>query len=181
MDETIEETDDMSIVHAEFLVWVVFLEGFLPFWTCHPFIHHLENFDLVIRRLQVVRSRLLNLEGYVVVILEVFCEPHCRKVSPAELLDDHIAIYDDFSDMHRVVPTSTRLVPSDFIVFDPLVLLVEIVFLLFILFLHPIISQLEVIIGRGRRQQPVKWLGFLLLALLLGRGLFTRLLLLHFL
>lgn len=57
----------------------------------------------------------LYLECYVRVVVGIFSEPDSREVTPTELLDDHIAIYEHFPHMHRVIP-------ADFVVREALIL-----------------------------------------------------------
>ena len=52
---------------------------------------------------------LLNLHGDIAVVFEIFCEPNRGKMTPAELLDDHVSIEENFPDVNGVIP-------SDFIV-----------------------------------------------------------------
>ena len=48
---------------------------------------------------------LLNLDRYVAVVFEIFGQPDCRKVAPTELLDNNVAVKQDFANVNRVVAT----------------------------------------------------------------------------
>lgn len=51
-------------------------------------------------------SALLNFHGYIRIVFKIFCEPNSREVSPAELLDDHVSIEKNFTNMHWVVTSN---------------------------------------------------------------------------
>jgi len=62
-----------------------------------------------------VGGALLDLEGHVLVDLQVPGQPHGGEVPPPQLLNDHISVYQYLSDVGRVVP-------SDLIVRDSFIL-----------------------------------------------------------
>lgn len=76
--------------------------------------HDIKNFDLIICRLLVVGGTLLHLQSNVGVILSVPGKPNCRKVAPAEFLDNDVPVDHDFTDMHGVV--AANLVVRDSLV-----------------------------------------------------------------
>lgn len=180
VDETVEEVDHVGVVLGEFLPRVVLLECFLPLRAGHALVDHLQDLDFVVGGLQIVGGGLLYLEGHVVIVFKVLGEPDGAEMAPAELLDDHVSVEDDFADVHGVVAASIRWVPSNLVVLDALVLLIEVVLLLLLFVLDLVRGQLQVVVGGGGRGHPLLDFVFLLLGLLLGRGLFGRLLLDHF-
>ena len=66
---------------------------------------------------------LLDLHCDVVVVLEVLGQPHSREVAPAELLNDHVSLEENFAHMHRVV--AARLVVGHAFVLTAVLILVE--------------------------------------------------------
>ena len=50
----------------------------------------------------------------IVTVLEVFSKPDCREVTPPEFLDQHIPVDQDLTNM-------TRMISSNFVVFDSLI------------------------------------------------------------
>ena len=61
---------------------------------------------LVVRSLQVVRGAFHDLDCSVVSVFEVLGQPDCRKMSPAQFLDEHVTVDQNLSDMAGVVTTS---------------------------------------------------------------------------
>lgn len=68
--------------------------------------HNVKDFDFVVRRLLVVRGAFLNFQSHVSIVMRVPGEPDCRKVAPAELLNDDVPVDHDFANVHRVVATN---------------------------------------------------------------------------
>ena len=52
----------------------------------------LKNFHFVEGCLHIVWTALLNLDGNVCVVMEVFTKPHSREVSPTEFLYDYVTV-----------------------------------------------------------------------------------------
>jgi hypothetical protein len=165
VDEAVEQIYYVGVILGQFLVGVVLLQGLLPLRAHHPLMHHLEDFNLVVAGVKIVRRRLLDLEGNVVFVFEVLGEPNGGEVPPTQFLDDHIAVEDNFADMHWVVSTSLASVPSDLVVLDAFVLLVEVVLLFLVVLFDLVGGEFEVVVGRGRGDDPFELLGLLLLLL----------------
>ena len=47
----------------------------------------------------------MDLQGHVILILEVLGEPYCGEMAPPKLLQHHISIHHDLADVHRMIPT----------------------------------------------------------------------------
>jgi len=50
-----------------------------------------------------MRRTFLNFDSNICVIFEIFAQPNSRKMSPSELLYDHVSLDQDLSNMYRVV------------------------------------------------------------------------------
>ena len=82
---------------AAFLLihWIVFL---VPVYAIDPLLSkgiagdHVQNLNLIIGCLRIVRSTLLYFESDVGLIHLIASEPYRGKVAPAQLLHDHVAI-----------------------------------------------------------------------------------------
>ena len=46
---------------------------------------------------------LLHLDCNIAIVLKILCEPHSREVSPTKLLDNDVAIKQNFSNMDWVI------------------------------------------------------------------------------
>lgn len=103
--ETVEETDHVGVILIEFLTRIVRLEGSLPLRCSHFFIHHLQYFDLIIRSIQVMWGRLLDLQRHIILIPKILRQPDSGEMPPSQFLDDNVAVHDNFSDVNWVVPT----------------------------------------------------------------------------
>ena len=88
---------------ANAYVLVVLVERLEPFRVLGLTRNLLQNLDLVVGRLQVVRSGFLDLERDVRVVLEVSRKPDCREMPPAEFLDDHVSLEQHLADVDGVV------------------------------------------------------------------------------
>ena len=121
VDERVQELHSMTVFNrvAAFLLvhWIVFL---VSVYTIYPLLtegiagDHVQNLNLIIGCLRIVRSTLLDFESDVGLVHLIASEPYCGKVAPAQLLHDHVAIDQDFTDVDRVIP-------PDFVVSDALV------------------------------------------------------------
>lgn len=84
VEEGVEEIEDVAIVAIVlFLVGLVLFERFNPLGMISVTGHFLQYLNLVVGGLEVVRRALHDLDGHVVVILEVFGQPDSREVAPA--------------------------------------------------------------------------------------------------
>ena len=93
MDKTVEQLYDVTVIPCEIGFFGVSLfEGLGPVRVVDFASHFLQDFDFVIGSFEIMRSAFLNFECYVGVILEIFSEPDCGEVAPAEFLDDDISI-----------------------------------------------------------------------------------------
>lgn len=82
MDERIEQTHYMGIV-------AIFA---LPTGISVVLLDLLKNFHFIEGCLHIVWTALLNLDGNVCVVMEVFTKPHSREVSPTEFLYDYVTV-----------------------------------------------------------------------------------------
>ena len=77
----------------------------------------LENFNLIIGGLKIMGRTFHDFNSNVVPVLEIFSEPNCRKVAPAQFLHQDVSVDEDLANMAGVVA-------ADFVVFNALVLTV---------------------------------------------------------
>lgn len=89
--------------HEVLVVLVILLDGFLPGLGSPIGGYLVKNVDLVIGRFNVVLRTLLDLECYIAVVAEIFGQPHGRKMTPSEFLNDYISVEQNFSNMDWVV------------------------------------------------------------------------------
>lgn len=104
MYKCIEQAHNMRVVSA-----------LPPLLAMRDLLNLLQDLDLVEGCLHVMWRALLDLYGDVCAIFEVLAQPDCREVAPAQFLDDHVAIYQHF-------PHVDRMVPSDYIILNALIL-----------------------------------------------------------
>lgn len=86
-----------------------------PAWILMMFLDLLKDFDLIKSCFHVMRTTLLNFDGNISIVLEVFAEPDCREMSPTKFLDHNVSANENLTDVDWMVPT-------DLIVFYTLVL-----------------------------------------------------------
>lgn len=58
---------------------------------------------LIVSSLQVVRGTLLNFQRHIGIVLEILGQPHCREVTPSQLLNDDISLEEDLANMDGMV------------------------------------------------------------------------------
>ena len=73
-------------------------------------LNSLQDLHFIKSSLHVVRRALLNFDGNVGTIFEVFAEPYSREVSPSQFLNNYIATNEDLPDVDRMVPTQDVVV-----------------------------------------------------------------------
>ena len=61
------------------------------------------TFYFIVRSLEVMRGAFHDFDSDIGGILKVFSQPDSRKVSPAKLLNENIAIVENFSDVAGMV------------------------------------------------------------------------------
>lgn len=105
MNEGVQKADNMGIVSGRSL----------PAWVSMVFLYFLQDLDFVEGGLHIMWAALLNFDGHIGVVFEVLAQPHCGEMAPAQLLDDDVAVDEDFADVHGMIAT-------DLVVFDSLVL-----------------------------------------------------------
>ena len=71
-----------------------------------------------------MRRALHDFYRHIVAVLEVFGQPHRRKVAPAKLLHKHVTFGEHFSDVAGVIA-------SNFVILNPLIFAVILVIQLF--------------------------------------------------
>lgn len=78
-------------------------------------LHLLQNLHFIEGGLHVVRAAFLNLHGHISFVLEILAKPDSGEVAPSQLLNDDVAIGQNFSNMNWMVA-------SDVIVLNSLIL-----------------------------------------------------------
>ena len=119
----------MSVISGDLfsLFVLIFADWLDPFGGICQLRNFLQNFNLVIRSIKIMRGWFHDFYCHIGAEFEIFCKPNCREVSPAELLNEHVSINEDLSNMARVVA-------SNFIILDPFILAV----IFIIEFPHPL-------------------------------------------
>jgi len=69
---------------------------------------------------------LLHFDSYVTIVLEILRQPDGREVTPSELLDDNIAIEENLTDVHWMVPAN--LVVGHALILTRVLVIKEVVF-----------------------------------------------------
>ena len=90
-------------IHQVLVFRVVSFDGVVPFLAAPVLGDNIEDFHLVISRLEVMLSTFLHLDGNIAIILQVLRQPNGREVAPTELLDDYVPVKEDLTNMHRVI------------------------------------------------------------------------------
>lgn len=85
------------------IIAIVFVHGLAPLLALPVGRDLVEDLYLVVSGFQVVLSTLLHLDGNIRVELKIFGQPNCAEVAPAELLDDHIPVKENFTHVNWVV------------------------------------------------------------------------------
>ena len=102
VQETVQQLNAMTVVSSHVLelfrlLLVVLFERVEPFWL-HPVAGHLiQYFNFIKGRDEIVTGRSLNFQRYIRVILYVLSKPDGREMTPAQLLNDQIAIDEHLS------------------------------------------------------------------------------------
>lgn len=107
------------------VVLVVVRDIFVPRLTLPVLSHLVQDLDFVVSRFQVVLCTLLNLDSHVAVVFEIFCQPNRREVAPSKLLDNYIAIQQDFTHVNGVV--AANFVVRHAFIFARVIILEELV------------------------------------------------------
>ena len=78
--------------HQVLVIFVVLTDRISPFFSIPIFGNLIKNIHFVVSCLYIVLSALLNLQSNVAVEFKIFGQPNSRKVTPSELLDNHISV-----------------------------------------------------------------------------------------
>ena len=146
--ETVQQVQHMSIISVDLLRFLVFVFANWtdPFRTGWKLCDFLQNLHLVVRSIEIVRSRFHDLNSYVSSIFEILGEPHSGEVSPSQFLNEHIPVDKHFTDVARVVS-------ANLVIFNAFVLTV----VFFVELLDPVFE----ILGMGVNFFPfANWEGF---------------------
>uniref|UniRef100_A0A7S3MXH3 Uncharacterized protein n=1 Tax=Strombidium inclinatum TaxID=197538 RepID=A0A7S3MXH3_9SPIT len=158
--ERVQQLDHLRVLGveaAEFiggvdLILVVALETLDPINVVDVLGDNIQNFHFIVGRHLVTRGTLLNFQGdESVLVLHVPGEPHCRELAPAKLLHYHVAVHEDLTEVHGVVPSHL---------------------VLFNTFVFAVVSGVSVQVAAGQDvvSKPLVVLRVLLLGLLGGIG-----------
>ena len=101
-------TAHAELFEVTFQFWVVLVivrYRLMPSLALPVLGYLVEDLYFIVSGFQIMLCALLNLDRYVAVVFEIFGQPDCRKVAPTELLDNNVAVKQDFANVNRVVAT----------------------------------------------------------------------------
>lgn len=103
-----------AFLFISLVVSLIFIDSLNPVCQMGVLSNHIEYFNFIICSLGVMRCTFLNLKCHVRIVHIISSKPNCREMTPTKFLHNYIAIDQDFTHMHRVIPT-------DFVVRDAFV------------------------------------------------------------
>lgn len=123
----IEQLDHLAVLgrklpvdfpRAVMIILVVAFQALQPLLLIDVLSDDVEDLYLVVGCGLVAGGTLLHFQCDIgILMFHILGEPHCRELAPAQLLDNDVAIDQDFTEMHGVIA-------SDLVLFDPFVLAV---------------------------------------------------------
>lgn len=104
VEERIEQIENMTVISVECgFVRFVFFKRLDPFRVICFLSYFLENLDLIVWGFKVMWWTFHDFNRNVISVLEVFCEPDSREMSPTEFLDKNVSVNKNFTDMARMI------------------------------------------------------------------------------
>ena len=66
----------------------------------------IKDFHFIVRSFEIVLGAFLYFDGDITIVLQIFCEPDCGEMTPAELLNDDISVHQNLADMDGMIPSN---------------------------------------------------------------------------
>ena len=79
--------------------FVVRFDRVLPLLASPILGNLVKDFYFIVGSFEVVLGAFLYLDGNITIVLQIFCEPDCGEMTPAELLNDDISVHQNLADM----------------------------------------------------------------------------------
>ena len=118
IQEGVQQVEHMRVIPIKSsLVRFVIMKWIDPLGVVGFIGDFLENLDFIVRGFEIVGRAFHDLDGNVVLVLEVFCEPDGWEVAPAEFLYQDVTVDEDLAHVAGVIA-------ADLVVFNALVLTV---------------------------------------------------------
>ena len=66
----------------------------------------IKDFHFIVGSFEIMLGAFLYLDGDITIVLQIFCEPDCGEMTPAELLNDDISIHQNLANMDGMIPSN---------------------------------------------------------------------------
>lgn len=104
IEKSIQQIKHMRVISIEFfLIGLIFLQWFDPFWVKSIFSNFLKDLNFVVGSFEIMWGTFHYFYSHISGIFEVLSEPYGREVSPPKFLNQYISIHEHLPDVTRMI------------------------------------------------------------------------------